>query len=1195
MAEASKVTPPASVTETASKGPQPSRNPSVNTLAKGTVGRSTGSGSKAGTAAGGSRQSKQSSDVRSKIPAKDSDGAAKRLTAEEKGKTKAVESQDIEPMDIDAARGTTAGPSTVRAAQRLEDPLGLCTIWNGPVPDNSEEAQLRKRTEIIHRPSFGSHRQLMYSTPSNDAREGHFRDRHLTALQFSQQDLEDMQELRETSMELAAVAKNRYPPIGYDMEDLITLHAYKPVPSPALSQDRLGDRLVIWGLLEIQGKVRKQEAQLFVLEEQLQTLQTLFLNEDWITDKITEMLDERDAVWNEPHEQQEAETYTNTGTGEQSELLTHTLTSEQNDAAGTENLVQASEVPNVHMDVDSTGPVHPQGPQPPQEQQLPLQPQAPLQPQDPQQHQPEPTPPPSGSVNPAQNVEPPAAPVPAAEQNPLMSRLSTLRYMKTVPEFMGNKPKPGDKQRSWEEWKSEFMQNAEACGAHPVHYQVMAELRLSSDVRDQWMHAKATMDCDTWAGMNKYMSSHYAPLDKTVEAERRYINNSIIHETEKAWQQYCNSQTKHVSEMGPVKDRSRTDEGLWRIFLGNIPDTLSIKDFAFNVWINEKDSYTALDVQAKIVRITPVVLEYIKARNVSLGSRPAASAAAAGPRSPGASTGQGSSKRQLPDPYTPNRAQTQRPRPADTAAGRSGSIQADSHTQYTTVPTNVDYKQCPDVGYNFKGESKPYNHELNQQLQAAGRCLVGWANDHRIHQCPNRSRPMQRDMEAKRYYPRPPQQAYLATTLTKEVLLGRESELRSTHEGVETATGDTREATGVATEATKAGVADTKVPQQHSAELTHLHSVHASPEQFTQTGGNLIGSLELSRPARKPCSTSPEPDKQAASSAAVSPGLVKQAASGTVATTETNENSAPNMNQNLNMMGTGLAKLANVHYVFDPDELAKVASETRPFTRDGFSQGNVHRHPVCSTDACYLPDKPFECCDHRGHHCWLDPPVNGVGTALDSYTASKRHDPSNTSMCILVPVMRKATWWTQVKKMQRVRMYPKGSEILTSGLDKHTKLQVPYRSAIFYDPPSRPATLSAVADYQTGTQHHMSFTTEISGKKAKVLLDTGASQNFISKFFCEQADLKSVAATTPQKVQIAGGTDILTNSLCQVSFQLARSQECKTGLFPAYLCHEEDRIWQDTCTEHSKRRAAVQEREKMESRSIGDPYSRRCR
>ena len=336
--------------------------------------------------------------------------------------------------------------------------MGLCTIWNGPVPDNSEEAQLRKRTEIIHMPSIGSHRQLMYFTPSNDAREGHFRDRHLTSLQFSQQDLEDMQELRETIMELATVAKNRYPPIGYDMEDLITLHAYKPVPPPALSQDRLGDRLVIWGLLEIQRKVKKQEARLSVLEEQLQTLQTLFLIEDWITDKITEMLDERDAVWNEPHEQQEAGTYTNTGTGEQSELLTHTLTQEQNDAAGTENLAQAPEVPNVHMDVDSTGPVHPQGPQPPQEQQLPLQPQ------DPQQPQQEPTPPPSGSFNPAQNVDSPAAPV-----------LSTLRFMKTVPEFMGNKPKSGDKQRSWEEWKSEFMQNAEACGAHPVHYQVMAQ------------------------------------------------------------------------------------------------------------------------------------------------------------------------------------------------------------------------------------------------------------------------------------------------------------------------------------------------------------------------------------------------------------------------------------------------------------------------------------------------------------------------------------------------------------------------------------------------------------------------------------------------------------------------------------------------------------------------------------------------
>ena len=85
MVEAGKVRPPASVTATASKGPQQSKTPSVSTAAKEAQERVTGSGSKAGTASEGTRKSKGSNDVTPKTPAKGSDGAVKRPTAEERG------------------------------------------------------------------------------------------------------------------------------------------------------------------------------------------------------------------------------------------------------------------------------------------------------------------------------------------------------------------------------------------------------------------------------------------------------------------------------------------------------------------------------------------------------------------------------------------------------------------------------------------------------------------------------------------------------------------------------------------------------------------------------------------------------------------------------------------------------------------------------------------------------------------------------------------------------------------------------------------------------------------------------------------------------------------------------------------------------------------------------------------------------
>jgi len=163
--------------------------------------------------------------------------------------------------------------------------------------------------------------------------------------------------------------------------------------------------------------------------------------------------------------------------------------------------------------------------------------------------------------------------------------------------------------------------------------------------------------------------------------------------------------------------------------------------------------------------------------------------------------------------------------------------------------------------------------------------------------------------------------------------------------------------------------------------------------------------------------------------------------------------------------------------------------------------------------------------------------VSMIEATLQSYAAAKKHDPSNTSMCILVTVMRKTSWWKKLKSMKKIRMYPKGAELLLSGLDHKARIQLPYRAAVFYDPPSRPAALGSVGK-QIDTQHHMVFNTEIAGKQARVLLDTGASQCFISKDFCESLKMQSVAAPTPQQVRTAGGAEILAQTLCQVSFQL---------------------------------------------------------
>jgi len=110
----------------------------------------------------------------------------------------------------------------------------------------------------------------------------------------------------------------------------------------------------------------------------------------------------------------------------------------------------------------------------------------------------------------------------------------------------------------------------------------------------------------------------------------------------------------------------------------------------------------------------------------------------------------------------------------------------------------------------------------------------------------------------------------------------------------------------------------------------------------------------------------------------------------------------------------------------------------------------------------------------------MDPPVRNIELALQSYAAAKQYDPSNTSMCILVPVWRKAVWWKQLRKMKRIRIYPKGAELLISEFDQHRRIQLPYRSVVFYDPPSAPVVLGSIGNQQSGIQHHMTRSMESS-------------------------------------------------------------------------------------------------------------------
>ena len=678
-----------------------------------------------------------------------------------------------------------------------------------------------------------------------------------------------------------------------------------------------------------------------------------------------------------------------------------------------------------------------------------------------------------------------AAATGSAHRSPEVSKLT---YMSRMGTFGGHTAIPF---RSWQEWSEEFLQKAALVDLGEDNYYGAALVQLAQPVRDAWVaYVRENPGKDTWASMQEHMQTQYAPLDKSAEAEKRFKSQRMVHESKKALQAYCSIQIRNITEMGSKS--SFSSKGMWDQFLSGLPELLLRT--AANIYATEKAAYDALSPISRISRMQEKLMPQLRAQRASQQN----AAASGSQRYTGTKRGSEQSGRQSSSQPSPKLARFDR---------QSHRRQSLSHAQYYAVPNNMTPEECPDVGYQNEAQTKPFNQSLKDALMYESKCLSCWQPGHGLTSCPNLPPEVAQEMEKP--------QARCAPAIAPLRYLDARYEVTDTDQN------------------------PSSIPGVNASSNHELYT--------TTTGGTHIGAV-AGEATRQEAGASPgaEVPLEAAgpdSGAGPPSGVTQDSGAGAqhksearhaaVRTCDNNPDSSATRHVNLNLMGIGRSKLAQANYTFDPDELQKLAEQTRPFTRDGYAKGLIYKNPGCTQDACYLPEKPFECSDHRGHHVWIDPPVKNIPYALASYFAAKRQDPANTSMCILVPVWRRATWWKQLKGMQRIKEYSKGAEILIPEFNKNSRIQLPYRAAVFYDAPSPPATLASA-----GPQHTMSFKTEIAGKDAKVLLDSGASQCFINLELCKQANLQTIVAPTPQEVRTAGGTDILAHTLCQVSFQL---------------------------------------------------------
>jgi len=246
----------------------------------------------------------------------------------------------------------------------------------------------------------------------------------------------------------------------------------------------------------------------------------------------------------------------------------------------------------------------------------------------------------------------------------------------------------------------------------------------------------------------------------------------------------------------------------------------------------------------------------------------------------------------------------------------------------------------------------------------------------------------------------------------------------------------------------------------------------------------------------------------------------------------------------------------------DHQRMTEWQAATSPFTASSYC------NPFCS-----LPTVSFESVDCKHMHVWIDPPPNRLASALQHYAQCKAAAPRTTSACILVPRHEGGSDWRRhLHGMRLLCEIPAGTALKFTCAKPGTAatahspatpavLPMPVKPSavplqVWFDPQAGcdannlagqiiQAYYPADSGPRKVTQHTlkaaspgewMVFTACIGARICRVLLDTGASANFISKDLAEQIKAPIVAGKD-LPVQTAGG-QVEVLGVCHARLQL---------------------------------------------------------
>jgi hypothetical protein len=158
---------------------------------------------------------------------------------------------------------------------------------------------------------------------------------------------------------------------------------------------------------------------------------------------------------------------------------------------------------------------------------------------------------------------------------------------------------------------------------------------------------------------------------------------------------------------------------------------------------------------------------------------------------------------------------------------------------------------------------------------------------------------------------------------------------------------------------------------------------------------------------------------------------------------------------------------------------------------------NRLRPPSCPSSYCsFVPDTT------TGRHVWVTTDLLEIHESFEIYFEAKQDDPAHTSAIFALPRWyRKKSWHKFLKGMVRVHEMS-AADLTCPGAE----CSPPWGYEFWYDAPTQLMSCSTLSD---GEPLSMSFVGGVNNTRARVLLDSGATHNFVRNFCDEAQSLRS--------------------------------------------------------------------------------------